>query len=331
MKRLLLSVSCILLLCCATALAQDDPGMVAAQQAFQAGQAANQAAMQTMQDMQQATQTAIDQNNQAMMQQNAQEAQDNGPVIGITAAPSFSVKAGKVKAGTQVRLTSRTHYAVIYYTTNGWMPTTSSRRYKGPITINSTTQLQAIAIAPNLLKSGPSTAQYTVEGSQVPAPAPLALAADGVLRSGTRLHLVTASSVNSKSAHVGDSLSLKLDQDVRVGDSVVIPKGTPVEAAIITSDRGGLAGRPGDLVFEVHTLTVGGKQIELKGGETVEGPNHYGRVISTFFIPVVGLASFAWHGGDAEIKPGMSLTAAVASDTPLSAVVLNQPNEERQR
>ncbi len=64
-------------------------------------------------------------------------------------APKFSVRSGNYSSAVTVRLKDRTRGAVIYYTTDGWTPTTASTPYIGPITIDATTSLQAIAIAPN--------------------------------------------------------------------------------------------------------------------------------------------------------------------------------------
>jgi len=308
MKAMLLALA----LACGSAHAQEDPGM-AAQQAAQAAEQANQQAIQSMQAAQQAAQ----QNMQQAMDASRNAVQNSGPVIAYAIPPTFSVKAGAVTQGTTVRLQSSTHYAAIYFTTNGWMPTTSSRRYKGPITIHSTTLLQAIAVAPNIRNSLVARAQYNVPGDQ-PAVPPLSLSADGVLHAGARLHLVTASTVSSKTAQVGDPLSLQLDQDVKAGDTIVVPKGNPVEARITQSDPSGRAGTPGDLSFEVHSLTVRGTQVALNGGESLEGANHYSKAHSFLLIPVVGLVgTVAVHGDEAEIKPGMRLTATVAADTPL--------------
>jgi len=286
--------------------------MMAAQQAMQqAIQINQQATQQAMQDMQQASQQA-----QQFMQLAMDNAQQNtGPVIAYTTQPTFSVKSGVVAPDTTVRINCATHYAVIYYTTNGWAPTTESRRYTGPIPIHATTQLQAIAQAPNMIHSLITRANYIVKG---PAPLvlPLPLTIDGVLHAKTRLHLVTNSTVNSKTAQVGDSISLLLDQDVKFGDAVVVPKGTPVDATITEADRAGVAGIPGDMAFEVHSLTVRGIQIPLKGGETIEGADRY-KSRMFLIVPIAGLASLAIHGYDAEIKPGMTFTVAVAADTPL--------------
>ncbi|MGP8268999.1 MAG: chitobiase/beta-hexosaminidase C-terminal domain-containing protein [Terracidiphilus sp.] len=289
-----------------------DPGMMAAQQAAQQSMMmSQQATQQAMQDMQQASQQA-----QQFSQQAMQDAQQNYVPSIFTRQPSFSIKVGTVAAGTAVRIKCPTHYAVIYYTTNGWSPTPSSRRYNGPIPITATTELQAIAVAPNLAPSLIARANYTVKGS-VQQVFPLTLAADGVLHAGTRLHLITNSTVNSKTAQVGDDISISLNQDIRVGDSVVIPQGTPIDAVITQADPSAHAGTPGDIAFEVNFLTVRGIQIPLQGGEALEGANRYNSRFYTL-IPVVGvIPALATHGDEAEIRPGMTFTVATTTNTPL--------------
>lgn len=297
---------------CLSAFGQDD----AASMAMQAAQQANQQAMQAAQQANDMAMQASQQASQQAMQDAQNAAQNNGPVIAITRQPSFSAKAGDVAPGTTVRIKSPTHYAVIYYTTNGWTPTTASRRYTGPIPIRSTTELQAMAIAPNFAHSLITRAAYTVKGSTA-APQPLDLTADGLLHAGTRLHLATDSAANSKTAQVGDAISLILNQDVKVGDTVVAPKGSPVQATITQADRAGHAGTPGDIAFEVHSVQVNGIKIPLQGGETLEGADRYK---SRYFmlIPAVGvIPALATRGEEAQIKPGMTLTAAVAADTTL--------------
>jgi hypothetical protein len=119
-----------------------------------------------------------------------------------------------------------------------------------------------------------------------------------VLRAGTAVRLVTSSEVSSQSAGVGDKLPLLLDQDIKVGDTVVAAKGTPVDAVLTVADPAAKRTGPGDLVFEVRTLNAQGKSIPLTGGETLEGKA--GR-----------------RPKEAVIEPGMTVTVAVAADTQL--------------
>jgi hypothetical protein len=221
----------------------------------------------------------------------------------VVKKPNFSVKGGKIAAGTLVRLKSDTHYSTIYYTTDGWTPTTDSRRYTGPIKVTESMQLQTIAVGPNLLRSPVSHAEYTVAGTPPEKPSTVVVPEDGILRAGTPLRLMTALPTpsselvaSSESAAVGDRFPLQLDQDLKYGDKIVAPKGTTVDALLTVADGTG-SGAPGDLVFEVQPLLVNGKTIPLLGGETMEG--------GTGFLSTDA----------AIIKPGMAVTAFVAADT----------------
>ena len=80
----------------------------------------------------------------------------------LAATPSFSPGAfGSFYPPQKVTITDSTTGAVIYYTTNNTTPTTSSTVYTGPITLTTTTTLQAIAVAGSSM-SGVATATYTM-------------------------------------------------------------------------------------------------------------------------------------------------------------------------
>lgn len=319
-----------LALVAAFALAQD-PGMQAAQQATQmATQAAQQANDQMMQAAQQANQQAM---------QNAQQAAQNTSSCYRcgAAAPKFSVKPGAYSAAVTLKIKDSTRGAVIYYTTDGWTPTAASTRYMGPITIDSTTTLQAIAISPYGGRSRVATAVYTLNG--VPPTAPVAqsvVAAPNappnevpnsasvpsasvklLLPRGTAVPFVIASDVSSKTAEVGDKISLTLTEDLTAGDVVVVKKGTPAVATVTEVDKTGMGGAPGEVFFQMDSLQAGSVLIRLRGGAAKEGQDKVGKAVGLMFVPVVPAGLFV-HGKDAEIKRGASFTAFVDADTLLS-------------
>jgi hypothetical protein len=236
-------------------------------------------------------------------------------VVDLTGQPALSIKSGEVESGTTMRIKCHTRRAVIYYTTNGWTPTIASHRYLEPIKINSSMELQAIAVAPHMARSLVAKADYTVQGPRTSIQ-PVALPANGVLLAGTRLHLVTGSQLNSRTAQVGDTISILLNQEITAGNAILLPKGTPVQATITLADPAGHAGVPGELAFAVHSLTAKGLAIPLAGGETLEGANHYD-ARGLLLVPVAAIVSLTARGDEAQIKPGMEFTVAVAKDTPL--------------
>jgi hypothetical protein len=282
-----------------------------------ASMAAMQASQMAAQQSMQASQMANQQATEAALQANQQSSLQNFGAEGLTGRPTFSILPGTVTAGTMVRLKCSTRHSIIYYTTDGWTPTIFSTRYTGPIAIDQSMHLQAIAVSPDNERSLIAVADYSVPGQPAAAPPQLALAADGVLHAGTVLRLVTSSDVNSKTAQVGDRVVLKLDEDLMVGDSIVVPKGAEVDATVSMVDHSGHAGAPGDISFEVHSIKSGNLTIPLRGVETLEGVNKVNSVRHMIFIPVFGASALLIRGQDAEIKPGMELTASVVKDTPL--------------
>ena len=315
------------LILAASFVVAQDPGMQPAQQASQqATQMATQAAQQANDQMMQASQQA----NQTMMQ-NTQQAAQNTPECYrcFAAKPKFSVKPGAYSAAVTLKLKDSTRGAVIYYTMDGWTPTAESNRYIGPITIDTTTTLQAIAISPYGGRSRIATAVYTLNG--VPPTAPVAetvvaalnpaaepsAPAKFLLALGTAVPLVFASGVSSKTADVGDKISLTLAEDLKVGAVVVVKKGTTAVATVTEVDNTGMGGAPGDVFVQVDSLQAGNVLIKLHGTAAKEGQDKVGKAVGLMFVPFVPVGIFV-HGKDAEIKQGASFTAFVDVDTVLS-------------
>lgn len=80
----------------------------------------------------------------------------------ITAFPTLSLAAGAYTGTQSVTISDTTPGAVIYYTTDGTIPTAASTVYTGAISISSTATLNAIALASGCTPSATATATYTI-------------------------------------------------------------------------------------------------------------------------------------------------------------------------
>src|SRR5262249_47178679 len=209
----------------AIATAQND----ASGQAAQAAQQANEAAIRQAQAANEQAARQAQEASQEAARQAQQDADDAArsmqpfPYPTPTANPSFSLKPGTYKSPITVRLKTATRGAIIYYTTDGWTPTALSNRYTGPITIDSTTTLQAIAMVPYYSRSLVSVAQYTfpLASSSAPEkptvnPVPDASGKYTLARD-TPVLLAFTSQVTSKNLEAGDKLPLALAEDLTLG------------------------------------------------------------------------------------------------------------------
>jgi len=283
--------------------AQIQQSIQAAQQANQiAAQAAQQANEQSMRASQQANQNA----NAAAQQASMNRCRDC-----VARTPRFSMKSGIYSVPFTVTITADRN-ASIYYTLDGWTPTFNSEKYAGPIEIESTMTLQAIAISPRGMASRVTVADYKLPNGEpvsvFPGLPPVEIpnaASSGrpVIPKGTAVPLAFVSAVNSKTARAGDKLALALAQDVTSDGVVLLNKGTPSIATITEIDTPKAMGVPGEIFFKADYIQADGATIKLHGSAAKQGQNQEG-----IFV----------HGKDAEIQQGALFTAYVDTDTQLT-------------
>ena len=108
------------------------------------------------------------------------------PVPPVANAPTFTPAGGTYTLAQSVTLADATAGATIYYTTDGSTPTTSSKIYSAPISVATTTTMNAIATASGYSTSAESTASYTIN---LPAAAPSFTPAGGAYTSTQSLTL----------------------------------------------------------------------------------------------------------------------------------------------
>lgn len=106
-----------------------------------------------------------------------------------------------------------------------------------------------------------SAAETTTETAQPAAPQP----ADVTLPAGTVLMVSLQSSLNSGSVKPGQSYPAALVSDVRVGERVAVPSGTPAEIKIVSAKSGGRGIRKqAELTFTVDALKLNGETVAVR-------------------------------------------------------------------
>ncbi len=83
--------------------------------------------------------------------------------LAAAATPTFSPGTGTYPSAQSVTIADTTPGAVIYYTTNGTAPTTSSAVYSGAISVTANTTVEALATAPGFAQSAVASAAYVIQ------------------------------------------------------------------------------------------------------------------------------------------------------------------------
>ena len=121
----------------------------------------------------------------------------SGGTTGTAATPTFSPVGGSYTAAQSVTISSATSGAAIYYTTDGSIPTTSSTKYTGAVTVAATETLSAIAVESGYTNSAVGTAAYTISAATTVVNYGSGFTSTGMVfdgsaaLSGTRLRLTT--------------------------------------------------------------------------------------------------------------------------------------------
>jgi hypothetical protein len=239
----------------------------------------------------------------------------------MTATPKISVKSGKYPGPITVKLSDKSRGAVMYYRTDGWTPTTRSRRYGGPFTISQSSALQVIAVAPYSYRSLVASATYTLPSSPHSSANTSASssALDQPHENVVPVHFVFAQEITSAKAEIGDKIPLTLADDLIFNGATLARKGAPAFVSIIQVDKTGAGGAPGELHFRIDPMQTGTGLLKLHGAASLEGqaepPN------AAAMVPVFGLFAVLHHGKDATIKPGTAFTAYFDSSSLMASNV----------
>lgn len=136
-----------------------------------------------------------------------------------------------------------------------------------------------------------------------------------VIRDGTDVKLKFIDALSSKTAHVGDPVTLELAEDLTVNGTTVVRQGAKATGEITAAKKAGMLGKGGDLAMQLFYLKAGDNKVKLRGTKGREGDSKVGKAIALTVL--VGIVGILVHGKNAEIPAGTPITAYVSDDIAL--------------
>jgi len=138
------------------------------------------------------------------------------------------------------------------------------------------------------------------------------------LKEGTEVRLKFDEDVSSKTANEGDAVNFVLEQDLRVGDTVVVRAGSKAVAEVTHAKKAGHMGKGGELNIRIQHLMAGDTRVRLRGSKGREGESKEGTaIVLTVLFGPIGLLK---HGKNIEVKQGTPLTTYVDQDINLPPI-----------
>jgi hypothetical protein len=80
----------------------------------------------------------------------------------------------------------------------------------------------------------------------------------------TPLYIRIDAEISSKKNRNGDRFPIVVDEDVRIGEVLVIPAGSPGEGEVIHAAKSGVGGKAGELLITARFVRVGNREIRLR-------------------------------------------------------------------
>lgn len=145
------------------------------------------------------------------------------------------------------------------------------------------------------------------------------------LYDGTPVRLRLSQNISSEDATLGQTVDFEVIDDIRIGETVVIPRGSAALATVTKTKPKARMGKAGKLDLNIdYVRTSLGEKINLRAVKETKGGSHTGAMTgaivatSLLFWPAAPLFLFV-KGKDISIPKGTEITAYVSGSTELDA------------
>jgi len=170
--------------------------------------------------------------------------------------------------------------------------------------------------------NAPRTNPQQSAGNASPVAARPAMQGFG-LEDGTPVKLRTARTISSADAHTGDTLDFEVLEDVLVGTTLVIQKGSIAWGTVTEAEPKRRMARGGKLNVNIDAVRlIDGEKVPLRAVKEVKGGGHTGAMTGGMvatgivFFPAAPFFLFM-HGKDITIPKGTEISAYINGDTRL--------------
>lgn len=155
-------------------------------------------------------------------------------------------------------------------------------------------------------------------------------ATEFTLQDGTAVNVETLERMKSGDNKVGESVPMRVKQDVMSEEGeILIKSGARAYGTITESEPHGMFGKAGKLNFQLNYVQgIDGSQIPLRATLENKGKGCSGVVIASFLL--LSVASMFFNGDNVVIPPGTELTAYVDCDTIVNVKILDKVNNYEQ-
>lgn len=178
-----------------------------------------------------------------------------------------------------------------------------------------------------MLAAGATEAGETVTANTDPIPPPdsvQALPSESTVTVPplTVVPLTLLDTISSETSRTGDRFRLIVAADVKIGDAIVIPQGTPGEGEVIHAARSRGGGKAGELILAARFLQVGDAVVRLRSLSAVPqaGKDYAFEALATSFV--AGPFALFLRGGVIEVPAGTAALAKTLVESRLPAVSL---------
>jgi len=144
------------------------------------------------------------------------------------------------------------------------------------------------------------------------------------LQDGTPVKLRINRTMSSADAKTGDTVDFEVLEDIKIGDTIIIPRGGTALGTVTHGKPKGRMGKGGKLDINIDSVRLtSGEKVALRAVKESKGGSHTGAMTgaivatSILFFPAAPFFLFM-KGKDITIPKGTEITAYINGDVPLT-------------